>query len=76
MPIVIGGVLLLTLLMMLTAFRSVPLALASTAMNLLSVGVAFGVLRLVFPGQADFESVLAFHSPGFIIDRLDARSLS
>ncbi len=67
MPIVIGGVLLLTLLMMLTAFRSVPLALASTAMNLLSVGVAFGVLRLVFQ-DGNFESVLAFHSPGFIID--------
>ena len=45
---VIGFVLLLTLLMMGFAFRSVPIALVSTVLNLASVGVAFGVLTLVF----------------------------
>ena len=57
----IGVVLLLTLLMMGFAFRSVPIALVSTALNLASVGVAFGILTLVFQhgwgaGALDFTS--------------------
>ena len=48
LPLVIGFVLLLTLLMMGFAFRSVPIALVSTVLNLASVGVAFGILTLVF----------------------------
>ncbi len=40
LPIVIGVVLLLTLLMMLMAFRSIPIALVSTLLNLASVGAA------------------------------------
>ena len=43
LPLVIGFVLLLTLLMMGLAFRSVPIALISTVLNLASVGV--GVRR-------------------------------
>jgi len=67
LPLVIGFVLLLTLLMMGFAFRSVPIALISTALNLASVGVAFGILTLVFQHGwgADF---LDFTSPGFVID--------
>lgn len=67
LPFVIGFVLLLTLLMMVAAFRSIPLALVSTAMNLLSVGAAFGLLRLVFQ-DGRLESLLDFHSPGFLVD--------
>ncbi len=67
MPVVIGFVLLLTLLMMGIAFRSVPLALVSTALNLVSVGVAFGVLTLVFQHGWP-EGLLGFTSPGFVID--------
>ncbi|CAM3849224.1 MMPL family transporter [Nocardioides zeicaulis] len=67
MPVVIGFVLLLTLLMMGVAFRSVPLALVSTALNLVSVGVAFGVLTLVFQ-HGWLEGPLGFTSPGFVID--------
>ena len=67
MPLVIGFVMLLTLVMMIGVFRSVALALVSTALNLLSVGVAFGVLRLIFQ-DGHLEGLLGFTSPGFIID--------
>ena len=66
-PVVIGLVLLLTMLVMVAAFRSLPVALASTALNLLSVGVAFGVLRIVFQ-EGHFSGLLGFTSPGFVID--------
>ena len=67
LPIVVGFVLLVTMLMMAIAFRSVPLALVSCLLNLASVGVAFGLLTLVF--QHGFaEGLLDFSSPGFVID--------
>ena len=67
LPLVIGTVLLLTLLMMALAFRSVPIALVSTLLNLASVGAAFGILTIVFQ-HGYFESALDFSSPGFVID--------
>lgn len=67
LPIVIGVVLLLTLLMMAFAFRSLPIALISTVLNLISVGVAFGILTLVFQ-HGWGAGVLDFTSPGFVID--------
>ena len=67
LPIVIGVVLLLTLLMMGLAFRSVPIALVSTALNLVSVGVAFGILTIVFQ-HGWGAGALDFTSPGFVID--------
>ena len=67
LPIVIGVVLLLTLLMMGFAFRSVPIALVSTALNLASVGVAFGILTMVFQ-HGWGAGALDFTSPGFVID--------
>ena len=67
LPLVIGTVLLLTLVMMAVAFRSVPVAVISTVLNLVSVGAAFGILTLVFQhGWA--ASALDFTSPGFVID--------
>ena len=66
LPLVIGTVLLLTMLMMYAAFRSVPIALLSTVLNLASVGVAFGVLALVFQhGWAN--GALDVTTPGFVI---------
>ena len=63
LPLVIGFVLLLTLLMMGVTFRSVPLALISTVLNLASVGVAFGLMTLVF--QHGWASDAArLHQPG------------
>lgn len=67
--LVIGFVLLLTMLIMATTFRSLPLALVSTVLNIGSVGAAFGVLTLVF--QHGWGSgALDFTSPGFVIDWL------
>ncbi|WGL53762.1 MMPL family transporter [Nocardioides sp. BP30] len=69
LPWVIGVVLLLTVVMMGLAFRSIVLALLTCVLNLASVGVAFGVLTLVF--QHGFLSgPLGFSSPGFIVDWL------
>lgn len=67
MPLLIGFVLLLTMLMMSAAFRSITLGLVSTVLNLASVGVAFGILALVFQHGVG-ESLLGFSSPGFVID--------
>ena len=47
-PYVIGLVLLLSLLLLLFAFRSITIPLASIVMNLLSVGASYGLLVLVF----------------------------
>ena len=67
LPLVIGFVLLLTLVMMVVAFRSVVLAVISTVLNLVSVGVAFGILALVFQ-HGWFSASLDFATPGFVID--------
>jgi putative drug exporter of the RND superfamily len=69
LPLVIGFVLLLTLVMMAFAFRSLPIAIVSTLLNLVSVGVAFGILTLVFQ-HGWFAGALDFTSPGFVIDWL------
>ena len=67
LPLVIAFVLLLTFLMMVFAFKSVPIALISTVLNLASVAVAFGLMTLVFQHGMG-ESLLDFTSPGFVID--------
>jgi RND superfamily putative drug exporter len=69
LPIVVGFVLLLTLLMMGLAFRSLVVAVVSTLLNLASVAVAFGLLTLVFQ-HGWFSGPLHFTSPGFVIDWL------
>lgn len=66
LPKVLLVVLGLTLLMMAATFRSLVVALLTTALNLLSVGAAFGVLTLVFQNSWA-ESVLHFHSTGGVI---------
>jgi RND superfamily putative drug exporter len=48
LPIVIAFVLLLSLVLLTLAFRSIVVALTSIAVNLLSVGAAYGILVLVF----------------------------
>lgn len=67
LPLVIAFVLVLTFLMMVFAFRSIPIAVASTVLNLASVAVAFGLMTLVFQHGVG-ESLLEFDSPGFVID--------
>ncbi len=67
LPWVIGFVLLLTLVMMGVTFRSVPIALITTVLNLASVAAAFGVLSLVFQ-HSWAEGLLDFHSSGYVIN--------
>jgi RND superfamily putative drug exporter len=67
LPVVIGFVVALTMVMMGFAFRSVPLALVSSALNLASVAVAFGMMTLVFQ-HGWFHDALDFTTPGFLID--------
>ena len=67
LPLVIGLVLLLTFVVMGATFRSGPIALLSAVLNLGSVGVAFGLMTLVFQ-HGWFEGALGFTSPGFVID--------
>ena len=69
LPYVIGFVLLLTLLVLLVAFRSLAIALTATALNLLSVGAAYGLLVLVFQGTWA-EDLLGFRSTGAIVSWL------
>ncbi|AWB91089.1 MMPL family transporter [Aeromicrobium chenweiae] len=67
LPLVIGFVLVLTMLMITWTFRSVTLALLTTALNLLSVGAAFGVLTLVFQ-HSWADGLLGYTSSGFVVD--------
>jgi putative drug exporter of the RND superfamily len=66
MPIVIGFVLLLTIVVLVMAFRSLTIALTAAALNLLSVGAAYGLLVLVFQHQWA-EGLLGFQSNGAVV---------
>jgi RND superfamily putative drug exporter len=50
LPLFIGGVVVLSFLLLLCAFRSPLIALKAGAMNLLSVGAAYGVIALFASG--------------------------
>ncbi len=65
LPWVVAFVLTLTLLVMLVSFGSPWLAVATVALNALSVGAAYGVMTLVFQGSWA-ESLLDFTSTGSI----------
>jgi putative drug exporter of the RND superfamily len=49
-PLLIGGVVLLSMLLLLVSFRSVAVALKAAVMNLLSVAASYGVVALVLQG--------------------------
>jgi RND superfamily putative drug exporter len=65
LPWVVGFVLLLTLIVMALSFGSPALAVATVALNALSVAAAYGVLTLVFGGTWA-EGLLDFTSTGAI----------
>ena len=48
LPLVIGVVLALSFVLLLLAFRSVPVSLKAVLMNLLSIGAAFGIVTYAF----------------------------
>ena len=66
LPWVIAFVLVLTLVIMGWTFRSVVVAGLTTALNLLSVGTAFGVMVLVFQNSWA-DGLLDYTSQGFLI---------
>ncbi len=51
-PLLVGGVVAVSMLLLLVAFRSIAVALKAAVMNLLSVGAAYGVVALVLQGGA------------------------
>jgi uncharacterized membrane protein YdfJ with MMPL/SSD domain len=63
LPLVFAFVLGLAFVLMLVTFRSIVVPIKTIALNLLSVGAAYGVLVLVFQNGLG-ESVLGFHSNG------------
>ncbi|MFC7481638.1 MMPL family transporter [Luedemannella flava] len=69
LPLVVGFVLLLTFLIMAWTFRSVVVAVTAIALNLLSVGAAYGLLVVVFQ-HTWAEGLLDFTSNGGVISWL------
>jgi RND superfamily putative drug exporter len=50
LPLLIGGVVLLSMLLLVASFRSLAVAMKAAVMNLLSVAAAYGVVALVLQG--------------------------
>ncbi|HKY68167.1 MAG TPA: MMPL family transporter, partial [Acidimicrobiales bacterium] len=50
LPLFIGGVVLLSFVLLMSVFRSLPVALKAAIMNLLSIGAAYGVMTLAGNG--------------------------
>jgi putative drug exporter of the RND superfamily len=50
LPLIIGGVVVLSFLLLMSVFRSLPVALKAAVMNLLSIGAAYGVMALAASG--------------------------
>ena len=69
MPLVIGVVLALGFVLLMVAFRSLPVALISIGLNLLSVGAAYGVLTWGFQ-DAQLGGLLGFTGYGGIVSWL------
>ncbi len=65
LPLVFAFVLGLAFLLMLFTFRSIVIPLKAIALNLLSVGAAYGVLVLVFQHGLGHE-LLGFDTPGSV----------
>ena len=68
-PIVFAFVLSLAFLLLLVTFRSIVIPITAIALNLLSVGAAYGVLTWIFQ-KGHFESVLGYQSNGGVVSWL------
>jgi uncharacterized membrane protein YdfJ with MMPL/SSD domain len=64
-PLVFGFVLGLAFLLLLVTFRSIVIPIKAIVLNLLSVGAAYGILKLVFQDGRG-ESLLGFESNGAV----------
>ena len=65
-PLVFAFVLGLAFLLLLVTFRSLVIPLTSIALNLLSVGAAYGVLVWIFQ-DGHLQGLLGFHSDGAVV---------
>jgi putative drug exporter of the RND superfamily len=65
-PVVLGVVAALAFVVLLIAFRSVGISLISIALNLLSVGAAYGLITLIFQ-DGRLQGLLGYTSFGGII---------
>jgi putative drug exporter of the RND superfamily len=65
-PLVFGVVALLAFVLLMCAFRSVTIPVVSIALNLLSVGGAYGLVTLIFQ-DGHLEGVLGFTSFGALV---------
>ncbi len=63
LPIVFGFVLSLAFILLLVTFRSIVVPIKAIILNLLSVGAAYGILKLVFQ-DGHGEKLLGFESVG------------
>ena len=68
-PLVVGFVVLLAFVLMVAAFRSLAIPLTAVAVNLLSVGASYGVVKWIFQ-DGHLEKQLGFHSYGAVISWL------
>jgi RND superfamily putative drug exporter len=66
MPIVFAFVLGLAFVLLLLTFRSLVIPLKAIALNLLSVGAAYGVLVWIFQ-EGHLQGLLGFHSNGGVV---------
>ena len=66
LPFVFAFVLGLAFVLLLVSFRSIVIPLSAIALNLLSVGAAYGAVTLVFQ-HGRFESALGYQSIGGVI---------
>ena len=69
LPIVFAFVLGVAFVLLLVTFRSVVVPMTAIALNLLSVGAAYGVVKLIFQ-DGNLESVLGFQSLGGVVSWL------
>ena len=69
LPIVIAFVLSVAFVLLLVTFRSLVIPITAIVLNLLSVGAAYGVVKLIFQ-DGNLESLLGFRSIGGVISWL------
>ncbi len=69
MPVIVAFVLLMTVVVLVMAFRSLAVALTAAVLNLMSVAAAYGLLTLVFQNTWA-EPILGFQSTGAVITYL------
>jgi putative drug exporter of the RND superfamily len=65
-PLVLAAVGLLAFMLLMAAFRSIAIPIVSIALNLLSVGGAYGLVTFIFQ-DGHFQSLLGFTSFGALV---------